>query len=56
MKIGIFYGSTTGNTDDAASAIKVALDSVDKVTLDDIANVPVSSMSDYDLVILGSST
>lgn len=56
MKIGIFFGSTTGNTADAAEAIKAKLESLGEVVLDDIDNVSVSSMSDYDLVVLGSST
>lgn len=53
-KIGIFYGSTTGNTESAAKKIKDIL-GVDA----DIANVSSSSIEDmtkYDNLILGSST
>lgn len=56
MKIGIFYGSTTGNTANAAGAIKAALESLGEVSMDEIASVNVSSLSNYDLLILGSST
>ena len=56
MKIGIFYGSTTQNTANAALAIKVELDSLGEVDLHDIARSDLSLMADYDLVILGSST
>ena len=56
MKIGIFYGSTTGNTADAARTLKDAMASVGEVVLNEIANTDVSAMADYDLIILGSST
>jgi len=53
-KIGIFYGSTTGNTETAANKIK-ELFGADA----DIANISASSIEDmmkYDYLILGSST
>jgi flavodoxin I len=56
MKIGIFYGSTTGNTANAAKAIKSELESLGEITLQDISDADISKMEDYDLIILGSST
>lgn len=56
MKIGIFYGSTTGNTGDAANTLKEALSPVGPVQLNDIAGADVAAMAEYDLIILGSST
>jgi flavodoxin I len=58
MKIGIFYGSSTGNTEFAANKIKEKL--AQKVSVDveiaDIAQVEVGSLVQYDFLILGSST
>lgn len=58
MKIGIFYGSSTGNTEYAAQKIKEMLSQQisENVDLFDIAEVKVSSLSQYDFLILGSST
>lgn len=52
-KIGIFYGSSTGNTEAAANQISEALGGVDVF---DIALTPVSKMNEYDVLLLGSST
>lgn len=58
MKIGIFYGSSTGNTEYAAKKIKEIL--IKKVSEDidifDIAQVEVNSLVQYDFLILGCST
>ncbi len=56
MNIGIFYGSTTGNTTNAARAIKNELDCVGEVVLNEISGSNPSAMMDYDLIILGAST
>ncbi len=56
MKIGIFYGSTTGNTANAANAIKNELKSAGEVNLQSISETDVSTLADYDLIILGTST
>lgn len=56
MKIGIFYGSTNGNTANAAEIIEQELSSAGQVELKDIAQSDVSEMNDYDVIILGSST
>ena len=52
-KIGIFYGSTEGNTEDVADKVKEALGdadvhNVDSATADDLAG--------YDTIIFGAST
>ena len=52
-KIGIFYGSTEGNTEDVADKVKEALGdadvhNVDSATADDLA--------EYDTIIVGAST
>ncbi len=52
-KIGIFYGSTTGNTESAAQAIKDALGDADIFAVDSDA---LGKMADYDVIIIGSST
>ena len=51
-KTGVFYGSTTGNTESAAKAIAKALEA-DCIAVD--GNTP-AKMADYDVVVLGSST
>jgi flavodoxin I len=56
MNIGIFYGSTTGNTTRAAEALKAQLGSFGDVDLHDIATADPAAMSGYDLVVLGTST
>ena len=53
MKIALFYGSTTGNTEDIAEQIQRTLDDVE---LFDIAEEPLDQFADYDLVILGIPT
>jgi flavodoxin I len=52
-KIGIFYGSTTGNTADAAQKIQAQLGEAD---IFDISATPISKMNEYDVLVLGSST
>lgn len=54
-KIGIFYGSTTGYTADVASRIAKAL-GVEMKDVYDVANTAPSTLGDYDIIILGSST
>ncbi|WP_028972925.1 flavodoxin FldA [Spirochaeta cellobiosiphila] len=52
-KIGIFYGSTTGNTETVAEKIKELLAEAD---LQDISDASVKDFLDYDILLLGSST
>ncbi len=49
-KIGLFYGSTTGNTETAATAIAAAL-GIGNVTLHDIADTPPETLGSYDNII-----
>jgi flavodoxin I len=51
-KIGVFYGSTTGNAESAAQAIAKALDA-DCIAVD--GGTP-GKMDEYDVVVLGTST
>ena len=55
MKIGIFYGSTTGNTEMAAEKIEQALgDHVSHIA--EIANTEPADLLNYDVLILGIPT
>jgi flavodoxin II len=54
-KIGIFYGSTTGNTEAAAELIQQKL-SMHDVELHDIADVSINDFDRYEFLILGIST
>ena len=55
MKIGLFYGSTTCYTEIVAEKIQ-ALIGADIVELNNIKQVPLSAMANYDILILGLST
>lgn len=55
MKIGLFYGSTTGNTEAAAELIQEKL-SMRDVELHDIADASVEDFDRYEFLILGIST
>lgn len=55
MKIGLFYGSTTCYTEIVAEKIQ-ALIGADTVELNNIKQVPLAKMADYDILILGLST
>ena len=56
MKIGIFYGSSTGNTESVATQIAKKLN-VDKSNLFDVSRTGVQAkVVDYDVLVLGSST
>ncbi len=54
-KKGVFYGSSTGNTQGAAEAIAKGL-GVDKGDIIDISKASPEQMLSYDILILGSST
>ena len=53
--IGLFYGSSMGNTKDAATQIKGALAPYD-VTLTNIAGATAGDLDKFDTLILGTST
>ncbi len=54
-KIGLFYASSTGNTEQAAKLIKKKMSTFD-VDTKDIANCVDNAMKEYDLLIFGVST
>lgn len=54
-KIGIFYGSTTGTTEEVALEIAKCL-GVDKSDVHDVASAAPSDIDPYDVLILGAST
>lgn len=54
-KIGLFYGSSTGNTKDAAEQIKAALGD-DLVSVHNIAGAKAETLAVFDVLILGTST
>lgn len=55
MKIGIFYGSTTGTTAEVARKIAKVIGVAD-ADVHDVAFTGPSALGDYDLIIAGSST
>jgi len=57
-KIGMFYGSTTGNTETAADLIKQEFDKLDSnvVEVFNVADDPINKMVDFDYLILGGSS
>lgn len=55
QKIGIFYGSSTGNTEDAAKQMQLALGK-DFTQIFDVANAKASDIEQFDNIIFGSST
>lgn len=54
-KIGIFFGSSTGATEDVALRLATLL-GVDKADIYDVAKTKPSEVGKYDLLLLGSST
>ena len=54
-KIGLFYASSTGNTEDIAEKIKEKMSGFD-IDLKNIANCVDDAMKSYDLLIFGIST
>ncbi len=53
--IAILYGSTTGNTEDLANKLAEAL-GVDSDNVQSIGGFDLADMSNYDVLLLGSST
>ena len=54
-KKGVFYGSSSGNTQTAAESIATSLD-IDNADVFDIAKATQELLQSYDVLILGSST
>ncbi|MGB3403712.1 MAG: flavodoxin FldA [Microcoleaceae cyanobacterium] len=55
-QVGLFYGTTTGKTENAAEMIKDALGGDDIVILHDIADVDSDEFSQYEYIIIGCPT
>ena len=55
VKIGLFYGSTTGNTQKVAEIIAEAFGRVE-VDLHDVRKASADDLEKYDVLILGTST
>ncbi|MCS7030363.1 MAG: flavodoxin FldA [Gloeomargarita sp. SKYG116] len=55
-KIGLFYGTQTGNTQNAAEQIQKALGGPSVVDLIDIANADVDDFAKYEYIIIGCPT
>jgi flavodoxin I len=54
-RVGVFYGSTTGNTLKVAEMIQEAF-GADEADLFDVRQAPAETLSNYDVLILGTST
>jgi flavodoxin I len=54
--VGLFYGSTTGKTADAAEQVQAALGGESVVDLQDIADVEAGSLAAYDYLIIACPT
>jgi flavodoxin short chain len=53
----IVYGSETGNTESVAEVIAAALEDANlQITLKEVTQASVDELTDYDLILLGSST
>jgi flavodoxin I len=55
-KIGLFFGTQTGNTETLAEAIQKEFGGANVVTLHDIAQASVEDFSEHDCLILGCPT
>lgn len=58
MKIGLFYGSNTGNTEIDAGLVKKAFEKYipDSIEIFNIGEVEVSKMQEYEFLLVGSPT
>ncbi|AFZ48627.1 flavodoxin [Cyanobacterium stanieri PCC 7202] len=55
-KIGLFYGTQTGNTETIAESIQEALGGDSVVDLHDVADIEVDELANYDCLIIGCPT
>lgn len=55
-KVGLFFGSTTGKTADAAEQVQVALGGDSVVDLHDISEKNAADLAEYDCLIIGCPT
>jgi len=57
MKVGLFFGSTTGNTEDIANKIADELKNQDlDVDVQDVSEIEPNQLLEYDKLVLASST
>jgi flavodoxin I len=56
MKIGIFFGSSTGNTESAAQKIKEQLGELVQDEIHDVRNASPEELDEYEVLMLGVST
>ena len=56
MKLGIFYGTTTGSTEEVADDLAVLLGTETVDTCENIENLQLSDLQGYDVLILGVPT
>ncbi|WMI70409.1 flavodoxin [Aminobacterium sp. MB27-C1] len=56
MQIGIFYGTSTGHTEEVAEQIASLLKRKDDVVLKNVAEARKEDMEEYDFLILGTPT
>jgi flavodoxin I len=56
MKIGIFYGSSTGNTETAAEKVKSELGELVESPIHDVRHAEAEELAQYDVLFLGVST
>lgn len=54
-KIGLFYASSTGNTEDVAKTIEANMSGAD-ITLHNVADCVDDAMEQYECIIIGAST
>ncbi|MGD1942187.1 MAG: flavodoxin FldA [Leptolyngbyaceae cyanobacterium] len=55
-KVGLFYGSTTGKTADAAEQVQAALGGEDVVDLFDVSEKSAADLAEYDCIIIACPT
>lgn len=55
-KIGLFFGSTEGNTERVAGKVQEAFGGEDVVALHNVESASADDMADYDVIILAAST
>jgi flavodoxin I len=55
-KVGLFFGTQTGNTQTLAEDIQKALGGDSVVTLHDVSNAEAGDLADYDTLIIGCPT
>ena len=55
-KIGLFFGTQTGNTESAAEAIQTEFGGDSVVDVKDVADIEIEELNDYEYLIIGCPT